>query len=326
MLIWRYRLFCVVLIAGITCARAQESTATEPPVQSIFNNTDSSAAEEDTDTLVYHDHFVRMPGLLDTFTNDTVLTSIFKPYVNIRSPFFERSFSRERRLVPTVKEIHERPQRRQEWRFWVISFILVYIAFVRISHENGFKAFIISVFNLRMSEKIWEDQRSYLGFIYLQLFAIYIFIAALFISYLMELRSITFFNNPFYQFMAIVGGLIVVYFLKFILHGFLGGLLKMKTLGVGFVTNTVAVNNFIALVIFPFIIFLLYNNYELLRIILVQTIIATFFISIMYRVVRIALLSNSFFSFPIIYLFIYLCALEILPWFVIVKFLNQFQI
>ncbi len=307
---------------------AQNTTSVSSKALNEFNFQLDSLSSKDslaTDSLPRFFKGKKTFGLLDTLSNDTLLTKVLKPYLGIHNTYFER-VNKLRRSIPTVKEIKERLVNNQSWKFWIIIAILFYIALVRIVNPNNFKIFIFSVFNLKLSEKIWEDQRSFFGFVILQLFAIYLFIAALFICNWMEIKRINLSQNYVQQFFIIVIVLFVVYMLKFILHAFLGQLLQMKNLGIGFVSNTISVNNFISLIIFPLLIFLIYNHHPLVKIILSQTIIATFFLSIIYRMVRITLLSDSFFNFPKIYLFIYLCALEIVPWFVIVKYLNRFQI
>lgn len=263
-------------------------------------------------------------GLLDSISNDTMLRMIIKPYQFISGSYIAKT--QIRRNLPTIKEIKLRKARNEAWKFWVIVFVFAYISFVRIANPNNFRVFMLSVFNLKLSDKIWEDQRSFFGFVILQLFAIYLFIAAIFINNQLELRNILFVSNYFLQFLLVLSVLTGIYFLKFLLHTLLGVLLKMKKLGIGFVSNTISVNNFLSLVIFPLIIFTVYYHHAIWSSVIAQTVVAVFFISVIYRVIRITLLSNRFFSFPRIYLFIYLCALEIVPWFVIVKFLNNFQI
>lgn len=262
--------------------------------------------------------------LLDSLTNDTIINSIFKSYAGIHQVYFEKRVVRKN--LPTVKEVKLRFQSNNQWKFWITLFILGYIAFVRIANANNFRVFLLSVFNLKLSRKIWEDQRSFFGFVILQLFAIYLFIAAMFINNYMELKKILIADNYFKQYGIILLVLFFIYIGKFMLHAFFGLLFKMQNLATGFVSNTISVNNFVALIIFPVAIFSVYANSVLWAQVLAQTIIAIFFISIVYRLVRIVLLSNSFFSFPTFYLFLYLCALEVAPWFIIVKYLNSYNI
>ena len=262
-------------------------------------------------------------SLMDTLTNDTILNRIFKSYATINNQYIERKTARKN--LPTVKEIKIREVDQNKWKFIAIIFILAYVAFVRISNSNNFRTFILSVFNLKLSRKIWEDQRSFFGFVIIQLFAIYLFIAALFITNYMELKHLLYFENYKIQFGLVLLILTLVYLAKFLLHYILGVLLQMKNLAVGFVSNTISVNNFVAFVIFPVTVFSIYANNPFLAVVLSQAIIAIFFFSVVYRVIRILLLSNSFFSFPTFYLFLYLCALEIAPWFIIVKFLNNYH-
>jgi hypothetical protein len=263
-------------------------------------------------------------GLLDSISNDTLLRMIVKPFQFISGNVIVKQ--QFRKNLPTAKEIEIRESKNAAWKFWVILFVFAYISFVRIANPNNFRVFMLSVFNLKLSDKIWEDQRSFFGFVILQLFAIYLFIAALFINNQLEVRNLLFTSGYFVQFLLVFVVLMGIYLAKFLLHTILGMLLKMKKLGVGFVSNTISVNNFLSLVIFPLIIFTVYYHNMMWSSIVAQTVVAVFFISVIYRVVRITLLSNRFFSFPRIYLFIYLCALEVVPWFVIVKYLNGLNI
>jgi len=290
--------------------------------------TDTSFRFETSDTLqvdtAAKPKSVLNNSLLDSISSDSLLLSIFHPYVRITQPYVK--IPTRRTGITGIKEIQNRPKRRDQWRFWVICVILMYISFVRISHPSDFNQFVQSVFNVRLSDKIWEEQRTVFNFITLHMFAIYLLIAAIFINSYLEQSRINIIDNYFLQYLFIVGVCAIVYASKFLLHGLLGALLSIKKLGVGFISNTVSVTNFLALVIFPFIIFYAYNTNQLWSVIMMQTIVSLFFVSILYRVVRILLLSPSFFTFPIIYLFIYLCALEILPIVVIVKYINTYTI
>lgn len=285
-----------------------------------LSSTDSLLADTSVQSYAAKQTF----SLLDSLSNDTTLNSIFKSYAGIHNVYFEKRIVRKN--LPTVKEVKIRLQSENQWKFWVALFILAYIAFVRIANANNFRVFLLSVFNLKLSRKIWEDQRSFFGFVILQLFAIYLFIAAMFINNYMELKKLLFTDSYFKQYGIILAVLFFIYIGKFLLHAFFGMLFKMQNLANGFVSNTISVNNFVALIIFPVALFSVYANSALWAQVLAQTIIAIFFVSIIYRLVRIVLLSNSFFSFPTFYLFLYLCALEVAPWFIIVKYLNSYNI
>lgn len=321
---FKFRQWHLLLLLGLVCARlAQAQEPINQPAKDTFlfvPDTSYLADSLVSDSMFYAYRSVKKITLLDSLANDTFLKMIFKPYLFIQNRYVGKM--KIRRDLPTAKEISYRTVNNNRWKFWVIIFVLTYIAVVRIINPNNFTTFIYSVFNLKLSEKIWEDQRSAFRFIFLQLFAIYIFIAAIFITYQLELRNVLLVHNYFIQFLLVVALLLGVYVVKFLLHAFLGMLLNMRKLAVGFVSNTVSVNNFIALVIFPLTIFMIYNFDPLWSTVISQSIIALFFISVLYRVVRIFMLGSSFFSFPGIYLILYLCALEILPWFIIIKYLN----
>jgi hypothetical protein len=322
------KLFLGMLILGLTNLVAQNSTDVfnqQPDSFSFSNDTTYVSDSLRADSMFTYNRYGRKTfGLIDSLTNDSILRVIIKPYQFITNNFVTKT--NFRRNIPTIKEIKIRVKQNAAWKFWVILFVFAYISFVRIANPNNFRVFMLSVFNLKISDKIWEDQRSFFGFVILQLFAIYLFIAAIFINSQLEVRKLLFVSNYFIQFIIILLALLMVYILNFLLHTLLGELLKMKKLGIGFVSNTISVNNFLALVIFPLIIFTVYYHSDVLSSVIAQTVVAVFFIGVVYRLIRIALLSNRFFSFPRIYLFIYLCALEIVPWFVIIKLLNTYLV
>jgi hypothetical protein len=321
-LIW----VCFGLLSSVLLLAQEGNPAGYQRPDSFSFTADSSSILDSlaADSLPHARYAFKRFGLLDSLSNDSGLRLLVKPYQFINSPFVAKM--QMRKNLPTTKEIKVRERLNAPWKFWVIVFIFAYISFVRIANPNNFRVFMLSVFNLKLSDKIWDDQRSYFGFIILQLFAIYLFIAAIFINNQLEVRNIQFVGSYFVQFILVFAALMAIYLAKFLMHTILGGLLKMKKLGIGFVSNTISINNFLALVIFPLIIFTVYDHNTVWSSVVAQTVVAVFFISIIYRVVRITLLSSRFFSFPKIYLFIYLCALEIMPWLVIVKFLNSLQI
>jgi hypothetical protein len=279
-----------------------------------------------------NDTQVVIPGaigksLLEQLQNRDFIRNQFYPFLDLNEGNNREIIAKPNRgKLPNVKELDIRKPQKANWRFWIICFILLYIAFVRIANTNNFKVFILSVFNLKLSSKIWEEQRYTFTFTTIQLFAIYIMIGSLFISGYLEMNFIQFIDKPVYQYFVIVVILFLVYFIKFSVHTLLGSLLKIKKLAISFVANTVSVNNFLALVIFPFIIFFTYNRNPMYILILSQVVISIFFIGVAYRLVRIFLLSGQFIQLPKFYLFIYLCALEVLPWFVIIHFINNLRI
>ncbi len=293
--------------------------------QQLDSNELKSVSDSDTASIqvIMQDSLFSLP---DTITNDSTLRNIFYPFYQIKQNNIESEIRIKRSNLPTIKEISSRRHNQRQWKFWVICFILVYVAFVRIANPNNFKVFMISVFNLKLSQKIWSDQKGIFGFVTVQLFTIFLLIGSLFTYSLLESSNRILNENYFWQFMLIFGILIMVYFLKFLLHTILAYLLKVPLMGLSFVYNTVFVNSFFALSIFPLVIFLLYNNSYILFTIISQTIIGLFFVSVFYRMIRIYLLGNQLFNLPRFYLFIYLCALEVLPWFVIIKVINTYQI
>jgi hypothetical protein len=222
-----------------------QDTGTLPLGDTFTFNPDTSYVLDSlaSDSVFYTVQKKNGNTLLDSIANESNLRRIFKPYLFIQNKYVEKiKFKRD---LPNAKEIVKRPAVPAPWKFWVVIFIVLYISLIRIFNPINFKTFLLSVFNLKLSERIWEEQRSAFTFIFLQMFAIYIFIASLFITFQLELKAIDFIDNRLWQFAAISGLLTLIYFGKFLMHAILGYLLKMNKLAIGFVSNTITVNNFI---------------------------------------------------------------------------------
>lgn len=305
----------IVFVFALSSLKAQQNVLFQEPDTEIANvSFDSSIIEENNQPF----------ELSDTIANENKLFGVFYPFINDAAP--SNSFLNKRNNLPGVKEIKTRKEENHSWRFWLICFVLIYIAFVRIANPNNFWVFLLSVFNIKLSEKIWGEQRYTFTFTTLQLFLIYLLIAALFITEYAQINFMLPSTKPVVKFILVLGFITVLYAFKFITHFIVGLLFKARKLALSSISNTVSVNNFIALVMLPFIIFFSYNSNELYLKILAQVVIALFMLSVLYRIIRMSMLSKHIIGLPKIYLFVYLCALEILPWFVIVKYLNGLQL
>lgn len=303
-----------ILIAFISSAANAQQEVLFEPVDSISIQPDSPAVA-----------VMKQPFTLrDTLVNRNTVFGIFYPFMKDVAP--TNLLLSKRENLPGVKEIRVRKEENQSWRFWLICFVLMYIAFVRIANPNNFWVFLLSVFNIKLSEKIWGEQRYTFTFTTLQLFVIYLLIASLFVTEYAQFKFLLPGAEPALKFAVVFAFLTILYSFKFIVHFIVGLLFKARKLALSSISNTVSVNNFIALVILPFIIFFSYNSNELYLKVLAQVVITLFMISVLYRIVRMSMLSKHIIGLPKIYLFVYLCGLEILPWFVIVKYLNGLQL
>jgi hypothetical protein len=310
----RILLIFLLLTANLNVLYAQQTVF---PDSSL---TDSSETYAMTDSSM--NTHIREYTILDSLKNDSFINANFRKYAAINNQIVLGD-NYAQRDVPSVKEVRNRPKSDPKWIFWVIVSILSYIAGVRTFNQKNFKASLNSVFSMKFSFRLLEEKGVIFNYITLQLFTIFVLIAALFTHQMLIKTGHPFLDGDVWMYMAITGSILLVYALKFLLHAIWGWLLQLNKLAINMISNTVTTSNFIALVIFPVLIIMIYIDNPLLENIFIRTIAATFLLSVMYRVIRAVILQGSYFRYPIVYLIIYLCILEISPWLIILNIVTE---
>lgn len=309
----RLLILLVTILSSMSPVFAQ-SDATD---SAAVINADSSI-RADSSVLIQTKHY----SILDSLRNDSFINANFRKYAAITNQIVV-SESYSQRDVPSVKEIKNRVTNDPKWIFWVIISILSYIAGVRTFNQKNFKASLNSVFSMKFSFRLLEEKGVIFNYITLQLFTIFVLIAALFTHQMLIKTGHPFLDGDVWMYLSITAIILGIYVLKFLLHVVWGWLLQLNKLGITLISNTVTTSNFIALVIFPVLIILIYIDNPLLETIFIRTIAATFLLSVLYRVVRAIILQGSYFRYPIVYLILYLCILEISPWLIILNVVTE---
>ena len=309
----RFFLLLVITLSSFAAVLAQSTT-----IDSIGLISADTTAGTDSTSLLETKHY----SILDTLRNDSFINANFRKYAAITNQIVV-SESYTQRDVPSVKEIKNRSTNDPKWIFWVIVCILSYIAGVRTFNQKNFKASLNSVFSMKFSFRLLEEKGVIFNYITLQLFTIFVLIAALFTHQMLIKTGHPFLDGDVWMYLSITAIILGIYVLKFLLHIVWGWLLQLNKLGITLISNTVTTSNFIALVIFPVLIILIYIDNPLLETIFIRTIAATFLLSVLYRVVRAIILQGSYFRYPIVYLILYLCILEISPWLIILNVVTE---
>ena len=123
----------------------------------------------------------------------------------------------------------------------------------------------------------------------------------------------------------IIGGTAVAYLVKIMATRILGNIFEIKDAASEYVYNILLFNKTAGLILFPICMLLAYAR-QIPPEILVWTGIVSWFLILIYRLLRVILIgvANSAVSF--FYIILYLCTLEIIPFVVILKvFVGSFQ-
>ncbi len=303
-----------ILLLYITCIlQAQQLPATPKP--------DSVSNAQVPDSLINNKF-----SLLDSLANNAISNSLFNPTVKLKSavPIQMVMELNNTRDLPFLKQIKPAIVVNNEWKIWYLLLLLLYLALVRLSNPRNFEQSIVSVFDLSFLTGInqWKDGKfTWASF---HMFLIYIlsfsYILAQFFAYNQLLNQF----NYLVLSLLIAGIISLVYIIKFIVHFIVGYLLDDTSSSLKMIINTIQIANFSSLILLLFAIFYTFINDSDFVQAIFFTIVGIFFTGILYRLIRYFINQVTKSTLPFFYIFIYLCALEISPWLIFIKILNNY--
>lgn len=303
-----------ILLLYITCSLHAQQLPVSPKPDSVSN-------VQVADSLINNKF-----SLLDSLANNAISNSLFNPTVKLKAavPIQMVMELNNTRDLPFLKQIKPAIAVNNEWKTWYLLLLLLYLALVRLSNPRNFEQSIVSVFDLSFLVNInqWKDGKfTWTSF---HMFLIYVlsfsYILAQFFAYNQLLNQF----NYLVLSLLIAGIISLVYIIKFIVHFIVGYLLDDTSSSLKMIINTIQIANFSSLILLLFAIFYTFiNNSDFVQAIFF-TIVGIFFTGILYRLIRYFINQVTKSTLPFFYIFIYLCALEISPWLIFIKILNNY--
>ncbi len=303
----------VIQLAFMSALQAQKVNSALP--------LDTAVSSTAIDTISKHTF-----SLLDTLQNKAISTSIFNFSHKLKSAIPIQMYMdvNTNRDLPFLKQIKPAVSNNNQWKFWYLLILVLYVALVRLSSLKNFEHSVVSLFDLTFLSNIsqWKDTK--FTWSSLHIFIIYI------LSFAYILAQFFAYNKLFNQFsylglsITIAGVIFVVYIIKFIVHLTVGYLIDDVGSSIKMIINTIQIANFTSLVLLLFAIFytfILDNDFIQA---IFFTIVGVFFTGILYRLIRYFINQVNKSTLPFFYIFIYICALEISPWLIFIKILNNY--
>jgi hypothetical protein len=255
--------------------------------------------------------------LLDSIRNPASIRKEIYPSEAITRVIFQEEIPQ--RDLPSVKQIQYRTNRQGNWKFWALSLIIFFLAAVRLFNIKRFDAIIMAATDMGLNVKSWlEKGPNYLLTSFL-IFLGFVGSLSLFAVSYAERRGLIEKGVDFEVFLKIAGFVTLVYIAKILLNFFIGALFKMLDLATLFIFNAVSINNLIGLLLLAFnLVYIYVPGYDMARIIAALAIIIIL-VGFIFRTLKNLLLGIEVMKYPTIYLFTYLCAFEIFPWFIVFK-------
>ncbi|MCG9880462.1 MAG: DUF4271 domain-containing protein [Bacteroidia bacterium] len=247
------------------------------------------------------------------FLNEQI-TKIIEPGSNIE----------QSRDLPLLKAIHVRNKPREAWKFWTILFNLLFLAIIRLIHIKRFDEIISSAFDLQADFSQYADKAGTYVASHTGLFFNFIIATSFFISSLLAQNHQLDTSNYYSFFLKLSLGIFILYIIKIFINLFIGYLFKIKQMSSVIIFNALVLNNVLGVaLVFLNLFYVFVNDTEIVNIIASVSIV-TILLSVIYRQVKNILMISQVSKFQFVYILLYLCTLEILPWLVIFKvFLNS---
>lgn len=214
------------------------------------------------------------------------------------------------------------PKLQNEWQVLVLSFSVLIIAFVRISGKNFFKNLYSGLTSRPIFRQLLRDgqlipQAGRIPLLLAFLLVMTVFIFQLdhrfqFISF--PAATLTF------RILVVITLLAIFEIVRYIIMQALGFIFKTKGVVRQFITNNIFFNTLSTLLILPLLILTVYSRTYLILYVTAGILIFLF----IFRLIRGMLIAFELRTYSGYQIFLYLCALEILPVFVLIKILTGY--
>lgn len=255
-----------------------------------------------------------------SFFSDTLQSDSFfnANFANYQLPKTQLPRNEQDRIIATPKIKYT-----NRWIFLIVMVTIILLLFIKFNFTKLYLNALESFYKRSATADIIHDKYSprWLFILFANLF--FILVVSLWVS-----RS---FNKPevftgvgsLDQFLLIFAIIFLVYFVKFGIHLLSGVLFQITEAMVIYIINISVTNLVCGMLLFFTTLLLLYSPWHEQTLLLNISIgIIVLFIALRYA--RGLLQTIQYFKFNYLYLILYLCTLEIAPWFLIVKYINNY--
>jgi len=260
---------------------------------------------------------------LDSLKKDNNLRKMFFLNEQVSGEAVQMNGSEKTRDLPRLKSIRYRLPRRENWKFWTLVGSMLFISFIRISNIKRFDEQLMTASDFSIDLKFSTEKTGSYLFNHLALFANFLISLSLFWVTYIEHHSLE--ENVHYslRLWQQVGILLILYSGKFIISIVVGYIFEMGMYARVFLYNTLVVNNFLGVLLVFFNLFYIYIHTPETLLIVESIILILIFIAIIFRTIKNALMSLQAVNEQLIYIILYLCSFEIVPWLILLKlFIN----
>jgi len=206
----------------------------------------------------------------------------------------------------------------KDWIIILILLLLFVLSWIRLTYYKTLQQIIKSSYNLQSAQKFYRERNSLSQRISYILNTSFILSTGLFMYFVLNYYDIHIlkFSGIILYFIC-CGILAIVYIFKYLIYRILGNILLSRKYFSEYLYNLFIYNKIIGILILPIIIGIPFMP-QVFSPILIKTGIVLIILLLIFRMIRGIKLSFKF-KLSILYIFLYLCTLEILPVFIFIK-------
>ena len=227
-----------------------------------------------------------------------------------------------------LKAVHQSPQQLKDsnpdWLFLVLIIVLGVLTYLRVFYRKNFFQIIAACFNNNLTNQIVRDENLLMQRASVMLNVTFSIIAASYI-YLVSIHydwSLDGMGTGFIRFVFLALLVSAAFTLKFLILRFCAYLFNLGREMSTYIFNIFIINNLLGIALVPFVALILFGN-SIDSAVLIIAAVSIIAIAWLYRIGRGILIAARYPDFSPIYLFLYLCALEIAPLLVLVKLVSK---
>lgn len=224
----------------------------------------------------------------------------------------------------SLKTIHSTPifnsTSTSYWPGILLFLIFSIYVLIKISEPKKILKIFISVFSLQEAKQLFREEFKLAKRVSLFLGIGFVLVAAFLIQITNQYFDIILVEQTsLKQYLFFIGVICITYLVKFLVNYILAFIFSNNDLGKEYLFNVFVYSQTIGIILFPFIVCLQFTKYPTQLFLYPALVICAGFYVL--RMLRVFIISVTEQNIGILYIFLYLCALEILPLLVLIKFL-----
>lgn len=283
---------------------------------------DTIGSERSVDTIAKRYYFFDNDSICYAIIDSSIIVKNTTIEDSIRSKYLSDSYNwTEPRIIRAESKHFNKIKFRKQpsvWIFYILLSIVIYFTFIRNVFYKSLPVIFQAYWNDRSINQFTRDDNFFKSRNSIFYFILFSMVYATLVYFIINYFGYTMPKMGLELYYLIIIILTIFYVAKYILMKLIGYVFSVQRLISGYLAIISVSNLVFAIFSIPFLIFYQYIQTEY-KIYVLGSILIAFTFNTVYKYLRTGSFLKNNFQFPIFYLFLYLCAFEIMPLLIIYK-------